>query len=128
MSAISDINVTPLIDLAFALLIIFMITTPLLEQTIPLNLPLESKSSTPTERKPAFQVVSINAEGHIHWGKDKVDLEKLSDLLSTMSQQNNPPTLKIRADRTLPYQSVIEVIELIKKNQLSKISLDTQVK
>ena len=58
LSALTEINVTPLIDLAFALLIIFMITTPLLEQTIALNLPIET-SKEQTEDRDDFQSLSI---------------------------------------------------------------------
>lgn len=124
----SEINVTPLIDLAFALLIIFMITTPLLEQTIPLELPLESQALTPDREDVVFQVISIDQQGQIFWGKDKVSKAKLNDLLADLTTQSNPPVLNIRADRGLPYQHVIDVIDMIKQNKLSKISLDTQVK
>ena len=59
MEALNEINVTPLIDLAFALLIIFMIATPLLEQTIPLELPLESAKSQNDSKEP-IQLIHIN--------------------------------------------------------------------
>jgi len=128
LGAISEINVTPLIDLAFALLIIFMITTPLLEQTIPLNLPLDSQAPASERAAVEFQVISIDREGHIYWGEDKVSKIKLNDLLNSLRAQSNPPVLNIRADRNLQYQKVIDVIDIIKQNQLSKISLDTQVR
>jgi len=124
----SEINVTPLIDLAFALLIIFMITTPLLEQTIPLNLPLDTQAPPIERGELEFQVISIDRQGQIFWGEDPVTQVKLSDLLGTLKAQGNPPVLSIRADRSLQYQKVIDVIDIIKQNKLSKISLDTQVR
>jgi len=128
MTAVSEINVTPLIDLAFALLIIFMITTPLLEQTIPLELPLESQSPQASTTEVEFQVISIDRAGQIFWGEDQVSLPKLNDLLNGLAASGNPPVIKLRADRTLRYQKVVEVLDLIKSNNLTRINLDTQAK
>lgn len=126
LSALTEINVTPLIDLAFALLIIFMITTPLLEQTIEVDLPVESPSSQAVERE-VFQSVSIDKQGRYFWGEQAVSPAQLADLLDSFSQQADPPVLSIRADAALPYQRVITVIDMIKQRKLSKISLDTKV-
>jgi len=126
LTAMSEINVTPLIDLAFALLIIFIITTPLLEQTIEIELPRESRqeqNDPPVE----FQTVSINEEGLYYWGDEQVSAEELELLLAELATRSDPPVLKIRGDRNLRYESVIQLIELIKQNNLTKISLDTQV-
>ncbi len=117
---------TPLIDLAFALLIIFMITTPLLEQTIEVNLPVESSSSQPEDRE-EFQSVAIDRAGRYFWGEDPVSRAELGELLDVLAQDPAPPVLSIRADATLPYQKVIAVIDMIKQRKLSKISLDTKV-
>jgi biopolymer transport protein ExbD len=126
LSALTEINVTPLIDLAFALLIIFMITTPLLEQTIEVNLPVEAAKSQSEERED-FQSVSINQAGLYFWGEEQVSPQQLGDLLDTMAMDPDPPVLSIRADSGLPYQKVITVIDMIKQRNLSKISLDTKV-
>lgn len=126
LSALTEINVTPLIDLAFALLIIFMITTPLLEQTIEVNLPVE-RSKPQDERQDDFQSVAINRAGQYFWGDEPVTREQLGDLLDTMAMDPAPPVLSIRADAALPYQQVITVVDMIKQRQLSKISLDTKV-
>lgn len=126
LSALTEINVTPLIDLAFALLIIFMITTPLLEQTIEVNLPTEAPKSQSDSRED-FQAISINASGEYFWGDERVSRQQLADLLDTMAMDPAPPVLSIRADAQLPYQEVITVVDMIKQRKLSKISLDTQV-
>jgi len=126
LSALTEINVTPLIDLAFALLIIFMITTPLLEQTIEVNLPVEAAKAQPEDRED-FQAVSINRAGLYFWGEEQVSEQQLGDLLDTMAMDPAPPVLSIRADASLPYQRVITVIDMIKQRKLSKISLDTKV-
>ena len=126
LDALTEINVTPLIDLAFALLIIFMITTPLLEQTIEVNLPVESVNSQPEDRAD-FQAISIDAVGRYYWSDERVTEQQLADLLDTMAMDPAPPVLSIRADSQLPYQKVITVIDMIKQRNLSKISLDTKV-
>lgn len=127
LSALTEINVTPLIDLAFALLIIFMITTPLLEQTVDLNLPVET-SKPQREDREDFQSISIDRAGNYYWGKEKVTGEQISDLLDTLSMDPVPPVLSVRADAQLPYQHVITLVDMIKQRKLSKISLDTKVK
>ena len=126
LSALTEINVTPLIDLAFALLIIFMITTPLLEQTIEVDLPVESSSTQAVERE-LFQSVSVDQQGRYFWGERAVSPAQLADLLDGFAQQEDPPVLSIRADAALPYQRVITLIDMIKQCELSKISLDTKV-
>lgn len=127
LSALTEINVTPLIDLAFALLIIFMVTTPLLEQTIDVNLPVEASKAQSEERED-FQAISIDQSGDYYWGEEQVSLQQLGDLLDTMAMDPAPPVLSLRADASLPYQQVITVIDMIKQRKLSKISLDTKVK
>ncbi len=124
----SEINVTPLIDLAFALLIIFMITTPLLEQTIPLDLPLEDQKAQPSDEQMEFQTISIDKDGQIFWAKEAVSLDTLDRYLKNLSNRQNQPVISIRADRSVPYQRVIDVIDQVKQNDLTRIDLDTQVK
>jgi len=126
LSALTEINVTPLIDLAFALLIIFMITTPLLEQTIEVNLPVEAVKSQPEDRED-FQALSIDQAGLYYWGDQQVSEQQLADLLDTMAMDPAPPVLSIRADAQLPYQRVITVVDMIKQRKLSRISLDTKI-
>jgi len=127
LSALTEINVTPLIDLAFALLIIFMVTTPLLEQTIDVNLPLETSRSQPESRE-SFQSITIDRDGNCYWSDQKVTLQQLGGFLDRLKTDVDPPVLSIRADAALPYQKIITVIDMIKQRKLSKISLDTKVK
>jgi biopolymer transport protein ExbD len=127
LSALTEINVTPLIDWAFALLIIFMVTTPLLEQTIDVNLPMEASKSQ-AESRETFQTITIDRDGNYFWSDENVTPEQLSDLLDTLAMDAAPPVLSIRADAGLPYQAVVTVIDMIKQRNLSKISLDTKVK
>ena len=125
MSALTEINVTPLIDLAFALLIIFMITTPLLEQSIQINLPVES-SRAQSDPEKNLRTISIDAKGRVFWQGDEVDLNRLNALLRDTSAMPDHPVISIRADADIRYQKVIDVIDLIKDHGLKRISLPTK--
>lgn len=124
----TELNVTPLMDLAFSLLIIFMISTPLLEQTIPVNLPKQDANSASARPDIDFQLITIKADGQIYWGKQPVDLVELNSLLASLSKTQDPPAISLRADRNLIYQKVVDVIDVIKRNNLTKLHLDTEVK
>lgn len=124
----TELNVTPLMDLAFSLLIIFMISTPLLEQTIPVNLPKQDANSASARPDIDFQLITIKADGQIYWGKQPVDLVELNSLLTSLSKTQDPPAISLRADRNLIYQKVVDVIDAIKRNNLTKLHLDTEVK
>ncbi|MBN2068171.1 MAG: biopolymer transporter ExbD [Opitutales bacterium] len=126
LDAMSEINMTPLIDLAFSLLIIFMITAPLLEQTIQVNLPVESTKAQELREDTDFQAISIDAEGFYYWDNEIVDLDQLDGLLMGLAEKADPPVIRIRADKQLPYQKVINVVDLVKKHKLTKLNLDTQ--
>ncbi len=129
LSALNELNITPLMDLAFSLLIIFMVTTPLLEQTIELNLPKqEQNSSSQRPEKVEFQVINIDARGQVYWGKQPVDLVELENMLASLAKELDPKPISLRADRTLQYQKVIDVIDAIKRHKLTKLNLDTEVK
>ena len=127
ISALTEINVTPLIDLAFALLIIFMVTTPLLEQKIEVNLPLETAKAQPKAQR-IFQVITIDQSGNYYWDDRLVSQQQLGGLLDALATDTDPPVLSIRGDLNLPYQKIITVIDMIKQRKLAKINLDTKVK
>ena len=127
LDAISELNVTPLIDLAFSLLIIFMITTPLMEQSIRVNVPFQTAGISSSD-EPDVEVIAIDASGDVHWGTRKVDEEELRNLLQQAANEPEQPVIHLKADRDLDYQSVIDVIALIAEYKLSKLNIDTQPK
>lgn len=128
LSALSEINVTPLIDLAFALLIIFMITAPLLEQSIAVNLPEEAADTEAAAREEAVQEINIDAAGNVYWGARSVDLEQLEEELAALALLPEPPVLAIRADREQTVQRLVDVLDLVKKHKLRRVSLETRVR
>lgn len=127
MSAISELNVTPLIDLAFSLLIIFMITTPLLEHTIPLDLPSQEAPSGARLEDRRHEQISIIGPGEYYWKEQRLNREELLPVLRELGGQITPPILHIRADRQLAYQEIVTLMDLLGQHNLTEISLDTAV-
>jgi biopolymer transport protein ExbD len=127
LAVISDLNVTPLIDLAFSLLIIFMITTPVIEQYNRIDLPNQppGPESPPPEMEAKF--ITIDSEGSYEWGNDSITRQELESRLDVISKiVGEQPTIHIRADRKLTYQKVIDVVNMLKERNLTKLSLDTK--
>jgi len=128
---ISELNVTNLIDLGFTLLIIFMIATPLIqqEQTIPVNLPVESKSAQPKPDKDArFVAISIDAYGNFYLDNSTtaVPYSELKARLRKYAAEPKPPVMRIRGDSKLPYEKIVQLMDELKKSNLLKFTFDTQ--
>ncbi len=126
---IADLNITNLVDLGFTLLIIFMIATPLIqqEQTIPVNLPVEAKRGQPKPpSETEFQPIAIDRHGQYYFGSRPVSFKELEELVAGLGVREKQPVIRIRADQTLQYQQVIRLMNLLMKNNLSKITFDTQ--
>jgi len=127
LDAISELNVTPLIDLAFSLLIIFMITTPLMEQSIRVDIPVQTAGpAAPDEQQ--VETIAITASGAYHWGSREVEKAELASLLAQAAAVPEQPVIHLRADRNLRFQSVVDVIDMVKKENLIHFSIDTQIK
>ena len=127
LAVISDLNVTPLIDLAFSLLIIFMITTPVIEQYNRIDLPSQNTTKPNEPPKLDDQFITIEANGQFRWGKDAVSQGALEAKLDEVAAaEGDLPTIHIRGDRSLPYQKIMDVVNMLKSRNLSKLSLDTK--
>ena len=126
LDCISDLNVTPLIDLAFALLIIFMITTPVIEQYNRIDLPDQSTSDQQHKKQPEDKTITIDANGVYQWGGDDVTKARLEALLDEIAEAPSldRPVVHIRGDKNLPYQKIMDVVDMLKSRNLTKLSLD----
>jgi biopolymer transport protein ExbD len=131
LNPVAELNVTNMVDLGFTLLIIFMIATPLIqqEQTIPVNLPGESKK-TQTQLPPdtEFQTISIDRAGNTYFGNQRVSHAELTSKLAGLAARPKAPVIRIRADLALQWQQVVRVMDEIKKQNLTKITFDTESK
>lgn len=127
LAVISDLNVTPLIDLAFSLLIIFMITTPVIEQYNRIDLPDQTTNEKQPPPEMDDQFITIDSDGAYHWGQDKVSKFELETKLDEIaSSQEEQPVIHIRGDKSLRYQKIFDVINMLKARNLTKLSLDTK--
>lgn len=128
---VADLNVTNLIDVAFTLLIIFMISAPLLqnEQTIPVNLPVESQSEQATpDPETRFETITILADGTCRLGQRTVALPNLAAALRAYANDPRAPVFRIRMDAKATAQQFITVMDALKQNNLSKVTFDTQIR
>ena len=125
LSTLSEINVTPLLDLAFVLLIIFIITTPLLENTLNLSLPSSGAANAAVD--PAkVQTVSIDRNAAIKFNDERVDTETLAARLQTVKRANPEVAVVIRPDRELPVQDLIRLMDVLQRAQISKVGIATR--
>jgi biopolymer transport protein ExbD len=125
LSSLSEINITPLLDLAFVLLIIFMITTPLLENSMSLIIP---SSGVKNAAVPSSQVqtVSIDRNESIRFNNQIVDLDSLSSKLAEMKRANPDVAVVIRPDRDLPVQKLIMLMDALQRAQIMKVGIATR--
>ena len=125
LTTLSEINITPLLDLAFVLLIIFMITTPLLENSVNLVIPSSGAANAPVN--PAkVETISIDRAEVIKFGNDVVDLEMLTARLTELKQTNPEAAVVIRPDRELPVQKLIGVMDALQRAQITKVGIATK--
>ena len=102
LAVISDLNVTPLIDLAFSLLIIFMITTPVIEQYNRIDLPDQPSEQDQPLPEIDDEFITIDAEGTYHWGQVKVSKDELEERLDRIAASSGEqPVIHLRGDRSL---------------------------
>ena len=125
LSSLSEINVTPLLDLAFVLLIIFMITTPLLENSMNLVIP-SSGEKNPRVDSSLVQTISIDRTETIKLNNRIVDPETLTVQLTEMKRSNPDLAVVIRPDRELPVQKLISLMDTLQRAEISKVGIATK--
>ena len=124
--AMSDINVTPLVDVMLVLLVIFMVTTPMMISGIDLKLPKTKKVST-LSMKPELTILSYAANEDFFIGKEKVLKEALIDRLLKEFEKNKTDVVYLRADYELKYEKVAKLMSELKQAGISNIALVTEI-
>ena len=124
-STLSEINVTPLLDLAFVLLIIFMITTPLLENSMNLVIPSSSAANAPIS-KAQVQTISIDRDETIRVNNEIVDADSLAPRLLELKRANPDVAIVIRPDRELPVQKLVTLMDSLQRAQITKVGIATK--
>lgn len=119
-----DINVTPMLDLAYVLLIIFIIMTTATVQGITVNLP--KASTTPSLAKPQTKAISITQDGTIYLDTFPVSMEDLERLLNQYKAVNPDLPVVIKADAAIQYQRVVDILDLMNRLEIRQIGLVTK--
>jgi biopolymer transport protein TolR len=124
----SEINMTPLIDVMLVLLVIFMVTAPLMTSRLELELP--KAEAAPAGAAPAFMALSVDAEGRIYLGEQLLAAEQAQGLVQARSREaarRDPATeVQLRADSRVPYGRVAELIGWVQQAGLTRIGLVTE--
>lgn len=131
-SPMSDINVTPLVDVMLVLLIVFMITMPVLTHSIPLELPTASEQAAKKDKQPTQPFrVTIAADGSYYLGAEsatKVSLEEVTARLKAAKAENEETIVAIAADKAVEYDYVNKALGAAREAGISKIGFVTETK
>ncbi|MBN2448849.1 MAG: biopolymer transporter ExbD [Lentisphaeria bacterium] len=125
LRSVHEINVTPLMDLTFMLLIVFMITAPVLEYETDVSLP-EWKTTKPIDEERQPLLVTINRSGEILFQKQVVTAASLQQRLEFLRQERPDIAAVIRADEERPYKEIVEVMRAVRQAGIRQIKLATQ--
>jgi biopolymer transport protein ExbD len=119
-----EINVTPLVDVVLVLLIIFMLTVPVLTHSIKLNLPKES--AAPEQVKPDTVTISVTADGSLFWNDTPVSTEEFRQRLQSSAAMNPQPALRIRGDKRVEYDHIVQAMAMIQQAGIEKLGFVTE--
>ena len=120
---LSEINVTPFVDVMLVLLVIFMVTAPLLQQGIDVNLPKAKGKDLPPEER---ITLIIKRDGRIYMNDNAVSLREMRKKLEAVSALN--PNVFLKADKDVPYGFVVEVMSDVKEAGIEKLGMITEPK
>ena len=120
----SDINMTPLIDVMLVLLVIFIITAPLMTSSLKLDLP-KTEGARPSDA-PAFIALAVDAQGRFFVGDELVEKAQLSQRVREAALRDAQTEVQLRADQQVPYGRVAELIGLLQDAGLSRIGFVTE--
>jgi biopolymer transport protein ExbD len=123
LGQISDINMTPLMDLTFILLITFIITFPLIEQGIAINLP-KGKAADMMEQE--SRSISLNLEKQLYLDDVPVSTEELASAMADIGLNDPETTIYVRADRKLPYGEVVGIMKILHDASITRMALVTE--
>ena len=119
-----EINTTPLVDVMLVLLIIFIMTIPVMNHAVKLDLP--RAANQPNEVKPETVNVSIDAAGQVYWNNEVLDETQLAARVADAAKVTPQPELHLRAERTTPYEKVAQVMAAAQSGGLTKMGFVTE--
>jgi len=122
-TSIADINITPLVDVVLVLLIIFMVTAPVLQSGIELNLPRTRTVKEITEER---MVISINKQQRVFLGNDAININEIGATLKKKIRDPQHQAVFVRADEDVPFGAFAIVMDAVKQAGISNVSIVTQ--
>lgn len=120
----SEINMTPLVDVMLVLLIIFIITVPVLTHSVKVDLP--RADNTPNELKPQTINIAVTADAQIHWNENTISFEELETRLAAEANKQPQPEIHIRGDKTVDYEHVIKTMAAVQRAGILKLGFVTE--
>ena len=125
--AVSNINVTPLVDVMLVLLIIFMVITPMLQKTFSVDMaPTENPRQMPDAEKDTAVVVAVTHDGKVFLGNNQVQVGQLPDKIKDMLSTELDKTVYIKADKRAKYGVVVQVVNTVRDAKIERIGLLTE--
>lgn len=121
-----EINTTPLVDVMLVLLIIFIITIPVMNHAVKIDLP--RAASQPDETRPQNINLSIDAHGQVFWNEELIDSNQLSLYIAEAAEKQPQPELHLRAERTTQYEKIAQVMAAAQSGGLARIGFVTDPK
>jgi biopolymer transport protein ExbD len=125
MHTLTEINVTPLLDLAFVLLVIFIITTPLMENSVNLVVPSSSEATQAVD-KSQVQTISIDKDDVMKLNEEVVDAAALESRLVALRAEKPDVAIVVRPHKELPIQKFIDVMDILQRARISKVGVLTR--
>ncbi|CAB1214257.1 ExbD/TolR family protein [Acinetobacter bouvetii] len=123
---VSDINITPLVDVMLVLLIVFIVTAPLLTNSVKVNLPKAAPTQSTDQNKAL--VISVKPDGAIYLDKTPVNLDNFEQEITQRKNANHKLALNLNADETVPYGTVAKLLASIERVGVEKLSVITEPK
>jgi len=120
----SEINVTPFVDVMLVLLIIFMVTAPMMMQGVEVNLPKTAAQRVKTPEDPL--ILTVNKQGEVYIEKHRLDLKDLETKIEKILKYRHEKQVLLRADKEVPYGFVIDVVARVKKAGIDKLGMITE--
>ena len=120
----SEINMTPLVDVMLVLLVIFMITMPLLNHAVKIDLP--QADNIANKITPETITLSVTMTGDIHWNEQPITEKALAERLQLAAQQASQPEIHLRGDRRVDYEYVVKVMAAVQRAGILKLGFVTE--
>ncbi|EEO27522.1 ExbD/TolR family protein [Oxalobacter paraformigenes] len=120
----SEINVTPLVDVMLVLLVIFILTVPVLTQSVRVDLPRTQMADTVT--RPETVALSVPEDGMLYWNGNRIDETELEKVLAEAAAADPQPEIRLYGDRQVAYERIVRVMAAVRQAGIEKLAFVTQ--